>query len=138
MVYSEELAIRIRAALGDRDDVVEKKMFGGLTFMVAGSMACGIVGKDLMVRVGPDRYEAALARPHARLMEFTGRPLRGFVLVGAPGVRTSAALKRWVDETVTFARSLSQTKRKSGTTATRKEGHAPKARRSAHPKKGRQ
>ena len=111
MAYSEELADRIRAALDDRDDVVEKMMFGGVAFMVAGSMACGIVGNDLMARVGPDRYEKALARPHARPMDFTGRPLRGFVLVGAPGIRTAAALRKWIDETVSFAVSLPKTKR---------------------------
>ena len=110
MAYSEKLADRIRTVLQDRDDVVEKKMFGGLAFMVAGSMACGIVGDDLMARVGRDRYEAALARPHARIMDFTGRPLRGFILVGAAGVRTGPSLKRWVDETVALAVSLPKEK----------------------------
>lgn len=103
MPYSERLADRIRAELSNRNDVVEKKMFGGIAFMVAGSMACGIIDEDLMARVGPDNYERALARPHAGLMTFTGRPLRGFVLVGAKGVATRAALKKWVDETVAFA-----------------------------------
>ena len=112
MAYSEELADRIRAALDDRDDVVEKMMFGGVAFMVAGSMACGIIGNDLMACVGPDRYEEALSRPHARLMDFTGRPLRGFVLVRAPGIRTAAALKKWIDETLFFAVSLPKKKRK--------------------------
>jgi hypothetical protein len=112
VTYSEKLADRIRAALDGRDDVVEKRMFGGVAFMVAGSMACGIVGNDLMARVGPDRYEQALARPHARLMDFTGRPLRGFILVGAPGIRTTAALEKWIDETVSFALSLPKKKRK--------------------------
>ena len=113
MAYSEELAIRIRAALADREDIVEKRMFGGIAFMVGGSMACGIVGDDLMARVGPDAYEAALARPHARIMDFTGRPLRGFVLVSARGIRTAAALKTWVEAAATFATSLPRTK-KSG------------------------
>lgn len=111
MAYSDHLADRIRAALDDRNDVEEKRMFGGIAFMVAGSMACGIVGDDLMARVGPDGYEAALSRPHARLMEFTGRPLRGFVLVGAPGLRTAAALKRWVSEAVAFATAPEQVKK---------------------------
>jgi TfoX/Sxy family transcriptional regulator of competence genes len=108
MAYSEKLADRIRAALDGRDDVVEKRMFGGVAFMVAGSMACGIVGNDLMARVGADRYDEALARPHARLMEFTGRPLRGFVLVDARGIRTAATLQRWVGEAVGFATSPEQ------------------------------
>jgi hypothetical protein len=113
MPYSELLADRIRTVLSDRNDVVEKKMFGGIAFMVAGSMACGIVGNDLMARVGADRHEKALSRPHARLMDFTGRPLRGFVLVGTPGVRTDRALAKWVEETVEFALSLAK-QRKPG------------------------
>jgi hypothetical protein len=108
MAYSEVLADRIRTVLSDRNDVIEKKMFGGVAFMVADSMACGIVGNDLMARVGPDHYEEALSRPHARLMDFTGRPLRGFVLVGAPGIRTDRALAKWVEETVEFALSLAK------------------------------
>jgi uncharacterized protein (TIGR02453 family) len=103
MAYSEDLAARIRGALGDRSDVVEKKMFGGLAFMVAGKMACGIVKDDLMARVGDDRYEDALARPHARVMDFTGRPMRGFVLVGADGLRTAASLRKWIGEALDFA-----------------------------------
>ena len=79
MPYSEKLADRIRMALDGRDDVVEKKMFGGVAFMVSGSMACGIIGDDLMARVGADQFEVALGRPHARVMDFTGRPLKGFV-----------------------------------------------------------
>ena len=108
MPYSEALSDRIRAALAERTDVVEKKMFGGIAFMVAGSMACGIVGKELMARVGPERYEDALSRPHARMMDFTGRPLRGFVLVGVPGIRTDRELAKWVDETVAFALELAR------------------------------
>lgn len=123
MAYSEELADRIRATLADRDDVIEKRMFGGVAFMVAGSMACGILGKDLMARVGPERYEEALSRPHASLMDFTGRPLRGFVLVGAAGIRTDAGLKKWVDETVAFALSLPK---KPGTNRARKKKRATK------------
>lgn len=108
MVYSEELAMRIRAALDTRDDVVEKKMFGGLCFMVAGSMACGILGDELLARVGPAAYEDALARPHARMMDFTGRPLSGFVVVGTSGIRTAASLKKWIDTGVAFATSPEQ------------------------------
>ena len=108
MAYSEELAMRVRVALEDRDDVLEKKMFGGLCFMVAGSMACGIMGDDLLARVGADAYEDALGRPHARMMDFTGRPLKGFVIVAAAGVRTEAALGRWVREGVAFATSPEQ------------------------------
>jgi TfoX/Sxy family transcriptional regulator of competence genes len=112
MAYSEELADRIRAELSSRDDVVEKKMFGGIAFMVAGSMAVGILGKDLMARVGPESYERALARPHTDLMKFTGRPLKGFVLVKEKGIATRAALKKWVDECAAFAHSIPKTPKK--------------------------
>jgi hypothetical protein len=103
MVYDEKLANRIRTALGDRHEVTERKMFGGIAFMVADRMACGVIHDDLMAKVGPDRWEEALARPHARPMDFTGRPMRGMVYVGPAGVRTAAALQRWVDQCVAFA-----------------------------------
>jgi TfoX/Sxy family transcriptional regulator of competence genes len=122
MAYSEELADRIRAELSSRDDVVEKKMFGGIAFMVAGSMAVGIIGKDLMARVGPDNYERALARPHADLMKFTGRPLSGFVLVNAKGIATRATLKKWIAETVAFALTLPKKKPKKKSAAKTKSG----------------
>ena len=91
MAYDEELAERIRAALADRTDVIERKMFGGLTFMLRGNMCCGVEKTNLMVRVGPERYDEALAQPHARLMDFTGRPMKGMVFVGRRGTRATAA-----------------------------------------------
>jgi len=108
MPYCERLAERIRMTLVGRDDVTEQKMFGGIAFMVSGSMACGIIGDDLMARVGADQFEVALSRPHAKVMDFTGRPLSGFVIVEAAGVRTAPALKKWVEETVAFATSDEQ------------------------------
>jgi hypothetical protein len=71
-------------------------MFGGLCFMVAGAMCCGLTKSDLMVRVGPERYEEAVAQPHARPMDFTGRPLKGMVYVAPEGLRTRGSLERWV------------------------------------------
>jgi TfoX/Sxy family transcriptional regulator of competence genes len=103
MAYDEALAERIRTALRGRDDVVERMMFGGIAFMVAGRMACGVVHDDLMVRVGPDGNDAALAEPHTRPMDFTGRPIRGMVYVDPAGVSTDADLSRWVDWAVTVA-----------------------------------
>ena len=102
MSYDETLANRIRRALERRDDVVEKKMFGGLCFMVAGAMCCGLTKADLMVRVGPAQHDDALAQPHARPMDFTGRPMRGMVFVAPEGVRTDAALERWVARALAF------------------------------------
>jgi len=77
-------------------------MFGGLTFMVNGAMCCGITAEALVVRVGPEAYEAALAEPHVRPMTFTGRPLAGMVYVDPPGYRTARALTRWVQRGVEF------------------------------------
>jgi TfoX/Sxy family transcriptional regulator of competence genes len=102
MTYDEKLAVRVRKALAVGNDVVEKKMFGGLCFMVDGAMCCGLTKSDFMVRVGPDQYEAALAEPHARPMDFTGRPLKGMVYVAPEGLRTEAALARWVRRGLAF------------------------------------
>ncbi len=102
MSYDEKLAARVRALLSGHDDVIEKKMFGGLCFMVNGGMCCGITKSDLMVRVGPDAYEGALTRPHARPMNFTGRPLKGMVYVAPAALRTRAALAGWVRLGVAF------------------------------------
>ena len=96
MSYDEKTAERVRGVLSRRVDVVEKKMFGGLCFMVNGSMCCGLTSAAFMVRVGRDRYEEALAQPHARPMDFTGRPLAGIVYVDPAGYRTDAALTKWV------------------------------------------
>jgi len=102
MSYDEALAARIRKCLAGRTDVVEKKMFGGLCFMVGGAMCCGLTKSDFMVRVGPDKYDDALAQPHARPMDFTGRPLKGMVYVAPEGLRTESALAQWVQRGVEF------------------------------------
>jgi len=102
MSYDERIAARIRALLGTRRDVVERKMFGGLTFMVNGAMCCGVTSEALVVRVGPAEYERALAEPHARPMNFTGRPLVGMVYVDPAGYRTAPALSRWVQRGLDF------------------------------------
>jgi TfoX/Sxy family transcriptional regulator of competence genes len=106
MAYDEKLAERIRIAIGPRGDVTEKKMFGGLAFLRRGKMFCGIAGADLMVRVGPDAHEAALARQHVRPMDFTGRPMNGYVFVGPRGTRTAQALEKWVEQAVAFVATL--------------------------------
>jgi TfoX/Sxy family transcriptional regulator of competence genes len=96
MSYDERLAERIRGALAGRRDVVEKEMFGGLAFLLGGRMFSGIVKDDLMVRVGPDRHEEALSKPHARPMDFAGRPMKGYVYVAPAGCKADAALAKWV------------------------------------------
>lgn len=106
MPYDETLAARVRTMLAGSDGYGERKMFGGIAFMLHGNMCCGIVRDELMVRVGAERYEAALARKHARPMDFNGRPMRGMVYVAPEGVRRGAQLKAWLDLATAYARSL--------------------------------
>ena len=106
MAYDEELAERVRGALAGCEGLTEKRMFGGIAFMLRGNMSCGIVSDKLMVRVGPERFDEALTLPHARPMDFTGRPMRGMVYVTPEGCRTDEALKRWVEQGLNFAATL--------------------------------
>lgn len=105
MAYNEHLAERIRRGLSARHDVEEKKMFGGLCFLVKGKMAAGIVKDDLMVRVEGAKYEAALAKPHCRPMDFTGKPLKNFLYVGPEGVDTERDLEEWLHLGIEFVES---------------------------------
>ncbi len=106
MAYDTALAQRVRQALGRRAGVREIKMMGGLCFMLRGHMCCRVVRDDLVVRVGLQQYDEALAEPHARPMDFTGRPLRGMVYVSPGGLRPTASLRRWINRAVRFASSL--------------------------------
>ena len=92
MAYDEGLAQRLREIFADRYEVEEKRMFGGIAFMLRGHMCCGIVGDTLMVRTGPDHYAEALQQPHAREMNFTGKAMKGFVYVDPAGVEDDADL----------------------------------------------
>ena len=106
MAYDEGLAQRIREALADADGLSERRMFGGIAFMLHGNMAVGISGDELMVRVGPEAYDEALAQPHARVFDMTGRVMRGWVVVAAEGIADDAALGEWVRQGANYARSL--------------------------------
>ena len=97
MAYDEELAERIRIALADRNDVREQKMFGGIAFMIRDRMAIGVIRDDLIVKVGNDAAAEALAQPHARPMDFSGRPAKGMVYVAPAGVGTDEELRNWVE-----------------------------------------
>jgi len=127
VAYDESVAQRVRETIGPRPDVVEIRMFGGLAFVLNGNMSVGVIGSELMVRVGPDAYEDALALPHARLMDFTGKPLRGFVYVAAEGFRKRGDMQRWVERGLRFAASLPP---KAGRTA---PGRARRVRAGAGP-----
>ncbi len=106
MAYDEKLAARVLKALAGRPGLTEKRMFGGLTYMLGGNMCCGVHKGELIVRVGPSLYADALARPGARPMDITGRPMNGWVFVGPDGWRTEKGLRRWVDQGAAFALSL--------------------------------
>jgi TfoX-like protein len=103
MAYKEELAERIRGFLGGQSNVEEKRMFGGLAFMINGHMACGIEKDRLMVRVAKDRHAEFLARPHAGEMDLTGRPMRGFLFIQPSGYEKDADLAFWIEQARAFA-----------------------------------
>lgn len=106
MPYDERLADRVRRLLARRRGVAERQMFGGLAFMVRGHMCCGVLKDNLVLRLGPERWERALARSHVRPMDFTGRPLTGFIYVRPEGYRTERFLKGWVSQAEEFVAAL--------------------------------
>jgi len=105
VAYDEKLAARLRIAFG-RVRVSERRMFGGLAFLHRGNLCCGIVGDELMVRVGPAAYADALQRSHARRMDFTGRPLKGYVYVAPAGFRSAGELAKWVSRALSYVKTL--------------------------------
>jgi TfoX/Sxy family transcriptional regulator of competence genes len=106
MAYDEHLADRVRERVAAEPGVAEKRMFGGLAFLLDGNMAVGISGDDLMVRVGSDATDDALARPHTRPFDMTGRPMRGWILVAPEGATDEKELAAWIARGVAFARTL--------------------------------
>ena len=106
MAYDEELAARVRRALGRKRGLSEKKMFGGVGFMLDGNMCCGILGDSLVVRMSPEQAVAALREPDVRVFDITGRPMKGWVVVDAPGIATDESLQRWVGIGAAFAAAL--------------------------------
>jgi hypothetical protein len=114
MAFDEGLAERIRGVLEEQPGLSEKRMFGGVAFLVKGHMGVGIVQDKLMVRVGPDSYDRVLRERHARRMDFTGRPMKGFVYIVRSGYESDADLRRWVELGVGYATSLPPKKDASG------------------------
>jgi hypothetical protein len=106
MSYDLKLAERIRRELDREAFFEEKKMFGGVCYLVNGNMAVGVHGDGLIVRVGPENYEAALADPHARPFDMTGRPMKGWITVAPQGCAREADLKDWIARGVALAHSL--------------------------------
>ena len=106
MAFDEGLAHRIRDILGNTRGITERKMFGGLCFMLHGNMFVGVLGSTLMVRVGPVRHAEALAMPHVRAMDFTGRPMKGYVFVDETGLVEDEPLGGWIAWSTGFVRTL--------------------------------
>lgn len=106
MAYDEGLLHRMRELLDEGPEIVEKKMFGGVGFLLQGNMACGILNDDLIVRVGPEQYDEALADPQARQFDITGRPMTGWVMIAPAGYAEDEDLDRWVQQGLAFAGSL--------------------------------
>jgi len=107
MAFDEKLAARIRTHLGKRKGLVEKKMFGGVAFLVNGNMTCGVHDKELIVRLAPEDTDKALARKNTRVFDLSGgRPMKGWILVDPAGLRTEQDLAEWVDTGVKYAASL--------------------------------
>ncbi len=106
VAYDERLAQRIRDVLAPRSDLGERRMFGGIAFMVGGNMACGVIGEELMVRLGAADAEQALTEPHTRPMDFTGRPAKTTIYIDPAGTASDAELAGWVEAGADFAASL--------------------------------
>ena len=120
MAYDGALAERVRRLLADRSGVEERKMMGGICFMVDRKMCCGVKGASVMVRVGSDAYQRALAEPHVRPLEFGGRRPKGFVLVDPEGISTPADLAGWIRTGVEFASQLEPPPRKEASKGRRR------------------
>ena len=106
MAYNEQSAQRVRDIISSQPGLVEKKMFGGVGFMLHGNMACGINKDDLIIRVGPDSYSNAVIRPAARPFDITGRPMKGWVMIAPDGYANDKDLADWVQTGVEFALTL--------------------------------
>ena len=106
MAYDETLAQRVRSALPAAPGLTEKKMFGGVGFLIHGNMACGVNGDSLIVRLSPAATDAALGQPSVHVFDMTGRPMKGWIVVEPAGVQSEDSLKRWIAQGVAFAQSL--------------------------------
>jgi TfoX/Sxy family transcriptional regulator of competence genes len=137
MAYDEGLAQRIRELLEDDARIGEKRMFGGVAFLANGNMAVGVIRDELMVRVGPEAFASALALPHARAMDFTGRPMRGFVQVRPAGFEEDADLRAWLARGIDYAvkQEKKPMKRRAPVKAKPKRPPAAKRARKASPRK---
>jgi len=106
MAFDERLADRMRSALGRRKGLTEKRMFGGIGFLLNGNMCCGIHKSAMIVRIAPEDTERVLAQAHTRRFDLTGRPMKGWVLVDPAGIKTDTQLDKWVEVSAKYASTL--------------------------------
>ena len=106
MAFDATLAARIRKRLARRAGLTEKEMFGGVAFLLNGNMCCGVRGEEMIVRLDPAATDGALREPHVRVFDLSGRPMRGWILVGRAGLKSAAALGKWVRVALDYAGSL--------------------------------
>jgi TfoX/Sxy family transcriptional regulator of competence genes len=112
MAYDENLAARIREALEDTPNVTEKNMFGGVCFMVNDKMCLGVLKDDMMCRIGLDHETEALEKPGCRPMDFTKRPMKGYVYVDQEGMKTKKQMQYWVDLCLDFNKTAKSSQKK--------------------------
>jgi TfoX/Sxy family transcriptional regulator of competence genes len=106
MAYDKKLANRVHKILENYKNITEKEMFGGMAFLMNGKMCCGVIKNNLVIRVGPKNYGKALTKSHVSPMDFTGKPLKGFVYVNSRGYKSSKTLTNWVNLGVDYVNSL--------------------------------
>ena len=106
MAFDESVAKRVRKALASQKEITERRMFGGLAFLLNGNMCCGVLKDQLVLRLGPDGAQAALKDPHAREMDFTGKPMSSMVYVEPAGFATQANLSKWLRRAIKFTAAL--------------------------------
>ena len=111
MAYDEDLADRVRAALGARKNLREQKMFGGIGFMVDDKMVAGVHGPDLIVRVSVEDHDKAVREPGARIMDMIARPMKGFLFIGPAGTK-GTSLKKWIERSATYVATLPAKKKR--------------------------
>lgn len=129
MAYDEKLAGRVRALLAGRKGFSEREMFGGIGFTIDGKFVAGVHGKELMARAAPEEHSWIVKEPGARMFDMTGRPMKGWYLVGAAGTTKAASLKKWVERSVSFAAALPAKKPMKKKAAPKKSTKATGARR---------
>lgn len=135
MSYDQTVAQRVRDVFADGPSVDEKAMFGGLAFMLDGKMCCGIIESDLVLRIGPEQAETALSRAHVRPMDFTGKPMKGYVYVAPAGYRDRRSLESWINMAVQFVSTLSRSPSRKRASPQGRLGRSP-VMMNTHSKKG--